>query len=184
MVHNLHQVPYAWWCTTCIQGYISSCSSRKHRDNQLLCFVLPSFLKKAKSRDGGGVTLKLWQARRPDGRRRWVSSVRRSAQDGVLNKFEMMWQIRILFPPGKACVFFFSPDSWGQCQDFSREGQRSEVNLDPDTLTDMTSDRLFVSVVVFPVLRTRTHWHGWTSLRRSWGLSEEEWVACDRAPYW
>ena len=64
-----------------------------------------------------------------------------SAEDGVLNEFEMMCQLRILFP------FHFVVFNQTTChltaeanvEQVSRTGQLSEVNLDPDTLTDMVS---------------------------------------------
>ena len=65
-----------------------------------------------------------------------------TVEDGVLNEFEMMCQLRILFP------LHFVVFNQTEChltvetnveQVFSREGQLSEVNLDPDTLADMVS---------------------------------------------
>ena len=65
-----------------------------------------------------------------------------SVEDGILNEFEMMWQLRILFPlhfvvfKQTACHLTVEVNVE---QVFSRAGQLSEVNLDPDTLTDMVS---------------------------------------------
>ena len=65
-----------------------------------------------------------------------------SVEDGILNEFEMMWQLRILFPlhfvvfKQTACHL---ADESNVEQVFSRVGQLSEVNLDPDTLADMVS---------------------------------------------
>ncbi len=65
-----------------------------------------------------------------------------SAEDGVLNEFEMMCQLRILFPLHfvvfKQTVCHLAAEANVE-QVFSRTGQLSEVNLDPDTLTDMVS---------------------------------------------
>ena len=80
--------------------------------------------------------------------RRWSSLSEDECQwfvcveDGVLNEFEMMWHLRNVFP----LHFFVFKQT--EChltaetnveQVFSRTGQLSEVNLDPDTLTDMVS---------------------------------------------
>ncbi len=113
--------------------------------------------------------------------------------DVVLNEFEIrMWQIRILFPRGETCVSFVFQQTVCHLTvevnvkvSYGRDNLwLSQVNLDPDTLDDMVSDRLLISVVVSPVLRTRTHLHGWTRLRKRWGLSEDEWVLCqcERTP--
>jgi hypothetical protein len=66
----------------------------------------------------------------------------RFVEDGVLNEFEMMWQLRALFP----LHFFVFKQTASHLaaeanveQVFSRAGQLSEVNLDPDTLADMVS---------------------------------------------
>ena len=63
-----------------------------------------------------------------------------SAEDGILNEFEMMCHLRILFPLHfdvfKQTACHLTPESNVE-QVFSRPGQLSEVNLDPDTLTDM-----------------------------------------------
>jgi hypothetical protein len=60
----------------------------------------------------------------------------------ILNEFEMMWQLRILFPLHfvvfKKTACHLSSEANVE-QVFSRTGQLSEVNLDPDTLTDMVS---------------------------------------------
>jgi hypothetical protein len=65
-----------------------------------------------------------------------------SSEDGILNEFEMMLQLRILFP------LHFLVFKQTDChlatetnveQVFPRSGQLSEVNLDPDTLADMVS---------------------------------------------
>ncbi len=65
-----------------------------------------------------------------------------SGEDGILNEFEMMWQLRILFPL-HFVVFNQTTCHLGAEvnveQVFSRVGQLSEVNLDPDTLDDMVS---------------------------------------------
>jgi hypothetical protein len=76
--------------------------------------------------------------------RRWSSLSEGfvSAEDGILNEFEMMWQLRILFPlhflvfKQTACHLAAKANVE---QVFSRAGQLSEVNLDPDALTDMVS---------------------------------------------
>jgi hypothetical protein len=83
--------------------------------------------------------------------RRWSSheSFRRrmsapfvSAEDGILNEFEMMWQLRILFPLHfvvfKQTVCHLTAETNVE-QVFSRAGQFSEVNLDRGFLTDMVS---------------------------------------------
>ncbi len=78
--------------------------------------------------------------------RRWSSlsegECQRFAEDGVLNEFEMMWQLRVLFP----LHFFVFKQTASHLaaeanveQLFSRTGQLSEVNLDPDALADMVS---------------------------------------------
>ena len=63
-------------------------------------------------------------------------------EDGVLNEFEMMCHLRILFPLHffifKQTVSHLATEANVE-QVFSRAGQLSEVNLDPDTLTDMVS---------------------------------------------
>ena len=65
-----------------------------------------------------------------------------STEDGILNEFEMMCQLRILFP------LHFVVFKQTEChltaetnveQVFSQVGQLSEVNLDPDALVDMVS---------------------------------------------
>ncbi len=63
-------------------------------------------------------------------------------EDGVLNEFEMMWHLRILFP----LHFFVFKQTESHLttesnveQVFSRAGQLSEVNSDPDGLADMVS---------------------------------------------
>ena len=63
-------------------------------------------------------------------------------EDGVVNEFEMMLQLRILFP----LHFFVFKQTASHLvaeanveQVFSRTGQLSEVNLDPDALADMVS---------------------------------------------
>jgi len=65
-----------------------------------------------------------------------------SAEDGILNEFEMMWQLRILFP--LHFVVFKQTECHLEAetnveQVFSRAGQLSEVNLDPDALAGMVS---------------------------------------------
>ena len=80
--------------------------------------------------------------------RRWSSVSEDECQrfvcveDGVLNEFEMMWQLRILFP----LHFFVFKQTASHLaaeanveQVFSRVGQLSEVNVDPDALSDMVS---------------------------------------------
>ena len=78
--------------------------------------------------------------------RRWSSvsedECQRLVEDGVLNEFEMMWQLRILFP----LHFFVFKQTASHLaaeanveQVFSRVGQLSEVNVDPDALSDMVS---------------------------------------------
>ena len=61
---------------------------------------------------------------------------------GVLNEFEMMCHLRILFPVHffvfKQTVSHLEAET-NVDQVFSRVGQLSEVNSDPDTLTDMVS---------------------------------------------
>jgi hypothetical protein len=77
---------------------------------------------------------------------RWSSlsedECQRFVEDGVLNEIETMWQLRILFP----LHFFVFKQTASHLateanveQVFSRTGQLSEVNLDPDTLADMVS---------------------------------------------
>ena len=67
-----------------------------------------------------------------------------SAEDGVtvLNEFEMMCQLRILFPLHfvvfNQTTCHLSDESNVE-QVFTRTGQLSEVNLDPDALADMVS---------------------------------------------
>ena len=65
-----------------------------------------------------------------------------SVEDGVLNEFEMMCHLRIVFP----LHFFVFNQTTSHLtveanveQVFSRAGQLSEVNLDPDALADMVS---------------------------------------------
>ena len=80
--------------------------------------------------------------------RRWSSlsgdECQRFVEHGVLNEFEMMCQLRALFP----FHFFVFKQTVPRShlaveanveQVFSRAGQLSEVNLDPDALTDMAS---------------------------------------------
>ena len=66
-----------------------------------------------------------------------------SAEDGILNEFEMMWHLRILFPLHfvvfKQTACHLTVESNVEHWVFSRVGQLSEVNLDPDTLADMVS---------------------------------------------
>ena len=77
---------------------------------------------------------------------RWSSlsedECQRFVEDGVLNEFEMMWQLRILFPLHfvvfKQTACHLAAEANVE-QVFSRAGQLSEVNLDPDTLADMVS---------------------------------------------
>jgi len=75
--------------------------------------------------------------------RRWSSlsegECQRFVEDGVLNEFEMMWQLRVLFP----LYFFVFKQTVSHLtveanvdQVFSRAGQLSEVNLDPDAFAD------------------------------------------------
>jgi hypothetical protein len=65
-----------------------------------------------------------------------------SAEDGILNEFEMMWQLRILFPLHfvvfKQTSCHLATESNVE-QVFSRVGQLSDVNLDPDSLDDIVS---------------------------------------------
>jgi hypothetical protein len=65
-----------------------------------------------------------------------------SAEDGILNEFEMMWQLRILFPLHlvvfKQTACHLTAEANVE-QVFSRAGQLSKVNLDPDALDDMVS---------------------------------------------
>ena len=65
-----------------------------------------------------------------------------SVEDGTLNEFEMMCHLRILFPLHffvfKQTVSHLAAESNVE-QVFSRVGQLSEVNSDPDGLTDMVS---------------------------------------------
>ena len=65
-----------------------------------------------------------------------------SAKDGILNEFEMLSHLSILFPLHfvvfKQTVCHLTSESNAE-QVFSRAGQLSEVNLDPDTLADMVS---------------------------------------------
>ncbi len=60
----------------------------------------------------------------------------------VLNEFEMMWQLRILFPLHfvvfKQTVCRLAAEANVE-QVFSRAGQLSEVYLDPDPLVDVVS---------------------------------------------
>ena len=65
-----------------------------------------------------------------------------SAEDGILNEFEMMCQLRILFPLhfvvfNQATCHLTAESNVEQV--FSRTGQLLEVNLDPDALADMVS---------------------------------------------
>ena len=77
---------------------------------------------------------------------RWSSlsedECQRFVEDGVLNEFEMMWQLRALFPLNflvfKQTASHLAAEANVE-QVFSRAGQLSEVNLDPDALTDMVS---------------------------------------------
>ena len=77
---------------------------------------------------------------------RWSSlsedECQRFVEDGVLNEIETMCQLRVLFP----LHFFVFKQTASHLaaeanveQVFSRAGQLSEVNLDPDTLADMVS---------------------------------------------
>ena len=76
---------------------------------------------------------------------RWSSlsedECQRFVEDGVLNEFEMMWQLRVLVPLHffvfKQTVSHLAADANVE-QVFSRAGQLSEVNLDPDTLADIS----------------------------------------------
>jgi hypothetical protein len=76
--------------------------------------------------------------------RRWSSlsegECQRFVEDGVLNEFEMMWQLRVLFPLHffvfKQTVSHLAAEG-NVDQVFSRAGQLSEVNLDPDALADV-----------------------------------------------
>jgi hypothetical protein len=65
-----------------------------------------------------------------------------SAEDGILNEFEMMCQLRDLFPLHfvvfKQTACHLAAEANVE-QVFSRTGQLSEVNLDPDSLADMVS---------------------------------------------
>ena len=65
-----------------------------------------------------------------------------SVEDGVLNEFEMMCHLRILFPLHffvfKETVSHLTAEANVE-QVFSRAGQLSQVNLDPDALDDMVS---------------------------------------------
>jgi hypothetical protein len=78
--------------------------------------------------------------------RRWSSlsedECQRFVEDGILNEFDMMWQLRVLFP----LHFFVFNQTVSHLavevnveQVFSRAGQLSEVNLDPDTFADIVS---------------------------------------------
>ena len=65
-----------------------------------------------------------------------------STEDGVtvLNEFQMMCQLRILFPLHFVIfnqTVFHLADEANLEQVFLRSEQLSEVNLEPDTLTDM-----------------------------------------------
>ena len=72
--------------------------------------------------------------------RRWSGlpegECQRFVEDGVLIEFEMMWQPRVLFPLHffvfKQTASHLAPEANVE-QVFSREGQLSEVNLDPDS---------------------------------------------------
>ena len=65
-----------------------------------------------------------------------------SAEDGILNEFEMMCQLRDLFPLHfvvfKQTACHLAAEANVE-RVFSRAGQLSEVNLDPDSLADMVS---------------------------------------------
>ena len=65
-----------------------------------------------------------------------------SAEDGVLTEFEMMRQLSILFPLHfvvfKQTARHLTAEANVE-QVFSRAGQLSEVNLEPDTLAGMVS---------------------------------------------
>ena len=76
---------------------------------------------------------------------RWSSlsedECQRFVEDGVLNEIETMWQLRVLFPLHffvfKQTVSHLAAEANVE-QVFSRAGQLSEVNLDPDTLADIS----------------------------------------------
>ncbi len=74
--------------------------------------------------------------------RRRMSALCQCEEDGILNEFEMMCQLRILFPLHfvvfKQTACHLAAETNVE-QVFSREGQLSEVNLDPDSLADMVS---------------------------------------------
>ncbi len=78
--------------------------------------------------------------------RKWSSlsegECQRFVEDGVLNEFEMMCQLRVLFPLHffvfKETVSHLTAEANVE-QVFSRAGQLSQVNLDPDALADMVS---------------------------------------------
>ena len=82
------------------------------------------------------------------------------AEDGVLNEIEMMWHLRILFP----LHFFVFKKTASHLtaetnveQVFSRTGQLSEVNSDPDDLTAM------VSIIIKTRVQTlRQRYHDYT----------------------
>ena len=63
-------------------------------------------------------------------------------EDGVLNEFEMMWHLRIVFPLHsfvfKQTASHLAAEANVE-QVFSRAGQLSEVNSDPDGLAAMVS---------------------------------------------
>ena len=71
-----------------------------------------------------------------------MSALCQCEEDGILNEFEMMCQLRILFPLHfvvfKQTACHLAAETNVE-QVFSREGQLSEVNLDPDSLADMVS---------------------------------------------
>ena len=81
--------------------------------------------------------IRRWSSLSEDECQRFVS-----AEDGILNEFEMMCQLCILFPlhfvvfKQTACNLAAEGNVE---QGFSRAGQLSEVNLDPDALVDMVS---------------------------------------------
>ena len=81
--------------------------------------------------------IRRWSSLSEDECQRFVSD-----EDGVLNEFEMIWQLRNLFPLHfvvfKQTVCHLATEDNVE-QVFSRAGQLSEVNLDPDTHADMTS---------------------------------------------
>ncbi len=81
--------------------------------------------------------IRRWSTVSEDESQRFVS-----VEDGVLNEFDMVWHLRILFP----LHFFVFVQTASHLaaeanveQVFSRAGQLSEVNSDPDSLADMVS---------------------------------------------